>query len=70
MPSKGSGISFQPIGLTHHKLKKVDNFETHPHLPVAMEKQGAGFGVAPKNPQLIQRLEKLKVKKPKNISID
>jgi hypothetical protein len=39
-------------------------------MPVAMEKQGAGFGVAPNNPQLIQRLEKLKVKKPKNISID
>lgn len=71
LPSKGgSGLAIQPIGLTHQKLKKVDNFNTHPQMPVAIQKQGSGFGVPPNNPQLIQRLEKLKVKKPKNISID
>ena len=69
MPSKGSGIAFQPIGITHEKLKKMDNFETHPQA-MPKKETGTGFGVPPNNPQLIKNLQKLKVKKPKNISID
>ena len=68
-PSKsriGSGI--MPIGVTHGKLKKVDNFATHQSIEPM--KKGTGFGVPSDNPDLIKKLEKLKLKKPKNISID